>query len=252
MRTPECICYDHIGFVYYVSDSESNLIFKFDENFRLIQKFGSKANLRSPKGNIHLTHSSTGKIFNFLRFLLFEGLDFDTDTMKLYVCDYMNQRCCTFNEQCQYFDEFQLSKATVINYNEISNGENILNKFYPYRIKLSKNHVFVSDDWMGGNCIRVFDKLTYNLIQNIKDLPCYNPYGLLYDNNTSYLYSIGNLYYDNGSAHLFCFDCNPDQNFKLISKIDLDVNCSFFNFCLDTYNLRLYCIAESQLFIFYF
>ncbi len=52
MRSPECLCYDHVGCFYYVSDSDSNLIYKFDQNFKNIQKIGSKANLRSPKGKL--------------------------------------------------------------------------------------------------------------------------------------------------------------------------------------------------------
>ncbi len=96
-----------------------------------------------------------------------QGLDFDIDTRKLYVCDYMNQRCCTFNEQGQYFGEFHVGRTQAADYNDIGSTESILNKFYPYRVKLSRDHLFVSDDWMGGNCIRVFDKFKHTHVHNI-------------------------------------------------------------------------------------
>lgn len=48
--------------------------------------------------------------------------------------------------------------------------------------KFSLNKViYVTDDWTGGNCVRIFDKSTHRLIRNVGDLNAWNPLGLLVD-----------------------------------------------------------------------
>jgi hypothetical protein len=41
--------------------------------------------------------------------------------------------------------------------------------------------IYVTDDWTGGNCVRIFDKLTHRLLRNVGDLNAWNPLGLLVD-----------------------------------------------------------------------
>ena len=120
-------------------------------------------------------------------------------------------------------------------------------------IALSRLHIYVSDDWTGGNSIRVFCKENKILLRNISNLDLYNPLGLLIDKLSSLLYTIGHLYYENGSLHLFCFDItNNNGNNSLVRKIDLNLNSNINDIAFDYVNSKLYCTAEKQLQIFQF
>ena len=115
-----------------------------------------------------------------------------------------------------------------------------------------KAKIFVTDDWTGGNCIRVFSKTDKTLIHNISNLECYNPCGLLLDKINNYLYTFGHLYYENGSLHLFCFDLNSNDHTNLVRKMDLSIYSNINDVVFDVVNSKLYLTAEKQLQIFQF
>jgi hypothetical protein len=87
---------------------------------------------------------------------------------------------------------------------------------------------------------------------NISNLECYNPCGLLIDKINNYLYTLGHLYYENGSLHLFCFDLNNKDDNNLVKKMDLNINSNINDLVFDVVNSKLYFTAEKQLHIFKF
>lgn len=218
-KAPEGICFNAKNELY-VSDYESNLIFKFNKNLEFVTKFGSK-------------------ILNWPRGIACDDLE---NNLMLYVCDYWNQRCCVFNEHGQFNEEFGVGEDSAIAASTLDDG-----KFHPFNIQLSRLHIFVSDDWMAGNCIRMFNKTDKILLKNISNLLLYNPFGLLIDSINNHLYTIGHLYYENGLNYLFCF--NYVEN-ELVSKIELNSNCLISDFILDRRDFKIYCAAEKQLHIY--
>lgn len=152
-----------------------------------------------------------------------------------------------FNEHGQFHGEFRPPISDKTNLIDSKNES-----FLPLNIALNKSHVFVTDDWTAGNCVRIFCKKNKNLIRNISNLEVYNPCGLLIDKVNNFLYTLGHLYYENGSLHLFCFDLSNNQENNLVRKIDLTVNADIKDMALDTVNCTLYCTGEKQLQVFKF
>lgn len=153
LRNPDGICIQHRTGHIYISDSELNVVFKLDSQFNVIKKFGQK-DLKWPRG------------------LAFDSDDSDTPN-RLYVCDYSNSRVAVYNEHEQLRDCLTVAINDSYKYADIDNEV----KFCPFNITIAKSNIYVTDDWTGGNCIRVFDKKTHDLLRSVGDLNAWNPLG---------------------------------------------------------------------------
>jgi DNA-binding beta-propeller fold protein YncE len=151
------ICVNRNTGSIYVSDSEYNAVFKFDSNHQNVTKIGTK-HLKWPRS---LTYDSS---FNN-----------DINSRRLYVCDYSNQSVMIFNEHDQLSDIIKISVSCQNSKSPFS--ENDSDNFYPMNVSLTQSSIYITDDWNGGNCIRVFDRKTLELKQNIGNRYCYNPLG---------------------------------------------------------------------------
>ena len=95
---------------------------------------------------------------------------------RLYVCDYSNSRIAIYNDHEQFRDDLTIPLNDTHEITKHSESESIT-KFCPLNVYLTKFNVYVTDDWTGGNCIRIFDKKTQTLIKNVSDLNAWNPLG---------------------------------------------------------------------------
>lgn len=155
-RNPDGVCINPKTGHLYITDSELNQIIKLDSSLNILKRFGSK-DLKWPR-----------------------GIAYDTSEMnivnKLYVCDYSNGRIAIYNEHDQLRDCLIISLNDPVCASKYADNENEI-KFCPLNISITKSNIYVTDDWTGGNCIRVFDKKTYSLIRNVGDLNAWNPLG---------------------------------------------------------------------------
>lgn len=173
------------------------------------------------------------------------GLYYDneaTNPNKLYVCDYLNQRIAVYNDKDQFRDEIVLNNADrlVPNFNTKSPSFDSADledevRFCPLSLKITADHIYVTDDWSSSNCIRVFDKNTKELIRNIGDLQAWNPMGVYIDHSGN-LFTLARLYYETGTTFLFCFD----KDGKLLYRTNLNIsdNCVVSSFVIDEYTNR--------------
>jgi len=156
VRNPDGVCINPKTGHLYITDSELNQIIKLDSSLNILKRFGSK-DLKWPR-----------------------GIAYDTSEMnivnKLYVCDYSNGRIAIYNEHDQLRDCLIISLNDPVCASKYADNENEI-KFCPLNISITKSNIYVTDDWTGGNCIRVFDKKTYSLIRNVGDLNAWNPLG---------------------------------------------------------------------------
>lgn len=195
----------------FVSDIDLNQIFKLNKaNFEVINQFGNK-HLRKPR-----------------------GLEYDAQDEQLYVCDYFNRRICIFNKQGQLKNEFSANDTEK--------------EFYPWNLKLSKAHLLVADDWIGGNCIRIFNKRKFSLIQTISHTSLWNPRSIFIDETKENIWTCGNQHYESGSLLLFCFNKNGD----LIKQIDLNANFELIDFCFTLKNLNFFFTSDKKLHVYTF
>lgn len=262
-KNPDGICVNSRAGFIYVSDSDLNIIFKLDSNFNLIKKIGHK-DLKWPRAMAFDSDSSHD----------------NRNPNRLYVCDYSNQRVAIFNEHDQLRDCLTITvnedkvpsfsrSITNGNGNHINGGngyrhdssssstfESISvsddNKFCPLNVLVTKQYVYVTDDWTGGNCIRIFDKTKHTLLRNIGDLNAWNPLGLIVD-DLGNIFTLARLYYETGQTHLFCFD--KDGN--LLYKTNLNLNSEYMSdMVVDKYsdrtNHRIICTGDKKLHVFQF
>ncbi|CAF0925034.1 unnamed protein product [Brachionus calyciflorus] len=241
-KNPDGICVNPKKGHIYVGDSELKCIFKLDYDFNLLKRFGMK-DLKWPKG---LYYDYETK---------FTGDNLNPD--RLFVCDYAGQRVAVYNEHDQlrdyliipYTDNSQLYSPQSDNFtnhrNSITDDEY---KFCPLNVKVSKSFIFVTDDWTGENCIRVFDKQTHQLVRNLGDLNAWNPLGLILD-DAGNLFTAARLYYETGQTNLFCFNI---KNNELLYKKCLNVNSDCVtDLILDKYtdrgNNRIICVGDKKI-----
>jgi hypothetical protein len=255
LRNPDGICINPITGHIYVSDGELKVIFKLDSKFNLIKKFGQR-DLKWPRGMFYDS----------------DELDDINHPNRLYVCDYSNQCIVIFNSNEQLRDCLTLtpddkilpnfSKRNSVNLSNLNlhvwnhtqhlpNDEE--NKFCPLNVLVTKSNIYVTDDWTGGNCIRIFDKQTHMLLRNVGDLNAWNPLGLLVDHEEN-IFAIARLYYESGATNLFCFS----KNGELLYQKNLNIN----NECVSdlllaksnnvSANQRLICIGEKKFHFFEF
>ena len=240
LKNPDGISVNYNKGHIFVSDCELGIVFKLDSKFNLIKRIGQK-DLKWPR-----------------------GLYYDSDSEnpdRLYVCDYLNERISIFNEQDQLRDTIVISAAGKLlpSFNNSNgNGKYDQNeiedefKFAPLNILVTGTHIYVADDWVGGNCIRVFDKKTHALIRNVGDLQCWNPLGIFVDDQDN-IFTIGRLYYETGATFLFCFD----KEGKLLYKTNLNLSSSVVHdFLVDKFtdnsNFTIVACGENKLHYIHF
>lgn len=246
-RNPDGICVNPKTGHIYISDADLKIIFKLDSKFNLLKKFGQK-DLKWPRG------------------LAYDADPNDSNPNRLYVCDYSNQKISIYNEHDQLRDCIVISFIDELipkfnkNHSDHSSSlypdqKNELDdefKFCPLNIFLTKKYIYVTDDWTGGNCVRIFDKSTHRLLRNVGDLNVWNPLGLIVD-DIGNIFTIGRLYYETGSTHLFCFS----KEGELLYKTNLNINSDWVgDFVVDKYtdksNHRLLCAGDKRINIFQF
>lgn len=226
LKNPDGICLQPKTGHLYVSDSELNVVFKLDSGFNVLKKFGQR-DLKWPRG------------------LFYDSDDTDTPN-RLYVCDYSNSRVAIYNEHEQLRDCLSIflnKNQTNIKINEIEDEI----KFCPFNVNVTKTFIYVTDDWTGGNCIRMFDKKTHALIRNIGDVNAWNPLSIIVDDNGN-VFTVARLYYETGNSHLFCFN----RDGELLYKTNLNINSELIgdviidNFT-DRTKSRMICCGDKKL-----
>ncbi len=174
----------------------------------------------------------------------------------LYVCDQLNERVVIYNDQEQLRGEIRLTPAhrLVPSYNTLNKGSysNEIEeefKFSPVSVTVTSSHIYVCDEWVSSNCIRVFDKVTKDLIRNIGDLQAWNPLGTFIDSNDN-IYTIARLYYETGVPYIFCFSKTGKLMFKTNLNIS-DYSDQIRDFLVDKYtdvtNYGLVVAGDSRL-----
>ena len=248
-KNPDGICVNPKTGHVYVSDNEQKVIFKLDSQLTLIKKFGSKE-LKWPRGMFY--DAESGKE--------------ESNPNCLYVCDYSNQRIAIFNghDQLRDYLTIPMNSNDPVNGKEKGRGKENYKKyekqilideeikFCPLNVVVTKNHIYATDDWTGGNCIRVFDKKTHSLLRNVGHLNVWDPSSLIVD-DLGNLFTIGRLYYETGATHLFCYN----KEGELLYKSDLKINSEpITDMVLDRYtdrsNFKLICCGEKRLYIYEF
>lgn len=125
-------------------------------------------------------------------------------------------------------------------------------KFCPLNVFVTKTLIYVTDDWTGGNCIRIFDKHSHRLLRNVGDLNAWNMLGLVVD-DIGNIFSVGRLYYETGSTHLFCFSKDGDLLYK--TNLNISNEC-VTDIVLDKYTSRLsnriICSGDKKIHFFQF
>lgn len=231
LKTPDGVCINHKKGVIYLVESDSGSIFKLDKAFNVLKKFGS--NLKWPRGICYDSDAHNGH--------------------SLYVCDYLNQRVVIYNDQEQVRGELLLTSAgkLVPSYNTSKfNSVEIEDefRFSPMNIAVSGAFVYVTDDWSGSNCIRVFDKLSGRLVRNIGDLQAWNPSGLFIDEKDN-VFTLARLYYETGVPYLFCFSKSGELLYK--TNLNISDNDLVNNFLIDKYtdktSYRIVACGDSKL-----
>lgn len=251
LKNPDGVCVNPKKSHIYVTDSELKCIFKLDYDFNLLKRFGLK-DLKWPKG-IYYDYESK-----------YMGDHSSPD--RLYVCDYSGERVAVYN------DHEQLRGYLVIPYlespsspafapaesfafkghrNSITSDEDY--KFCPLNVKVNRSFIFVSDDWTGENCIRVFDKNTHQFIRNVSDLNAWNPLGLILD-DAGNLFTAARLYYETGQTNLFCFNTRTNElEYKTCLNINSDcVTDLILDRYTDRSNLRIICVGDKKIHFFQF
>lgn len=187
------------------------------------------------------------------------GIFYDENSQNgncLYVCDQMNERVAIFNDQEQLRGELVLAPADklITSYNTESRGrydsveiEDEF-KFSPVNVTVTSTHIYVCDEWIASNCVRVFDKVTRNLVRNIGDLQAWNPLGTFIDTNDN-VCTIARLHYETGVPYMFVFS----KAGKLLYKTNLNISDSdsIRDFKVDKYtdvtNYGLVVLGDSRL-----
>jgi DNA-binding beta-propeller fold protein YncE len=239
IKNPDGICSNHKGHIY-VTDAEHNFVFKLDSQLNLVKKFGQK-DLKWPRGIVYdpENYFSSGK----------------TNSNHLYVCDFVNQRVAIFNDHEQLRDSITISTSNDMD-DKINKKQHLVeeeNRFCPLNVATTKNYIYVTDDWTGGNCIRMFDKESHRLLKNIGHLNAWNPLGLVIDDN-GYLFTMARLYYETGTTYLFCFD----RDGELMYRTNLNLNSeSIGDVIVDNYteraaSKRMICVGEKKIHFFKF
>lgn len=244
LRNPDGICVNPKAGHLFVGDSETKCIFKLDFEFNILKKFGLK-DLKWPKGLFYDYESNSSNEAK--------------NPNCLYACDYSGQRVAIYNEHEQLRDYLTISisdepaigiKASSAE-NQIEPKQVIYSdeeyKFCPLNVKVTKSLIYVTDDWTGGNCIRVFDKLTHQLIRNVGDLNAWNPLGMVIDDMGN-LFTIARLYYETGQTSLFCFNKEGDLMYK--TCLNLNSEC-ISDIMVDKYtdrsNQRIVCSGDKKI-----
>jgi DNA-binding beta-propeller fold protein YncE len=248
LKNPDGLCVNSKTGHIYLGDNEQKVIFKLDSSFNVVKKISTKE-VKWPRGMCY---------------------DSDNDDTKglncLYVCDYSSQRVAIFNSNDQLRDFMTIPpsneyKVTKKNYEKQDQThkkyDNQLvfeeeTKFCPLNIVINKNFIYVTDDWTGGNCIRVFDKRTHTLLRNIGHLNAWSPLSLIVDDSGN-IFTIGSLYYETGESHLFAF--NKDG--ELLYKCNLNIGSDLVtDVALDKYtdksHFKLFCAGGNRIYIFDF
>ncbi|RNA10283.1 hypothetical protein BpHYR1_054027 [Brachionus plicatilis] len=225
LKNPDGICVNPKKSHIYLTDSEL--------------KFGVK-DLKWPKG-IYYDYES-------------KHLSDNASPDRLYVCDYSGERVAVYNEHEQLRDYLVIpylesptsptfappeSFAFKGHRNSVTSDEDY--KFCPLNVKVNRNFIFVTDDWTGENCIRVFDRQTHHFLRNIGDLNVWNPLGLILDDAAN-LFTTARLYYETGQTNLFCFNTRTNE---LQYKTCLNVNSD----CVTDLILDRYTDRRNQKFI---
>lgn len=260
LKNPDGVCVNPIAGCVYVSDSELKIIFKIDYSFNVLKKFGYR-DLKWPRG-----------IFYDYEMSMSPGSG-SMSPNRLYVCDPSSHFIAIYNDHEQLRDclTISLSDEPLPSYakaNEMldvkgnmnlalttSSGQAIIEeelKFCPLNVFVNKTHIYVTDDWTGGNCIRIFDKFSHRLLRNVGDLNAWNPLGLVVD-DTGNIFTVARLYYETGSSHLFCFNRDGD----LVYKTNLGIsNECVTDIVLDNYTSRLanriICSGDKKIHFFQF
>ena len=245
LKTPDGICVNTRTGHIYVGENESKCIFKLDSQFNILKKFGQKE-LKWPRG---MAYDS----------------DVINDAMnipdRLYVCDYSAQKVVLFNEHDQLRDCLTISISdegpkipSLATSNQMSSFDynDEFSKFCPLNVFVNKNFIYVTDDWTGGNCIRVFNKRTHALLMNVRDLHFWNPLGVYVD-NLGNIFTMARVYYETGLTNLFCFDREGKLQYQTCLNINNEV---ITDIVLDKYtdvtNPRIICCGEKKIHFFKF
>lgn len=255
LKNPDGICVNPIAAVIYVTDSETRQIFKLDYQFNVLKTFGYK-DLKWPRG-IYYDYES-----------VYPNNTSILNPNRLYVCDPSNQFIAIYNdhEQLRDYLTISISDEPLPSYGKAITTQtfhtagdkfrqNTIDeevKFCPLNVFVNKTLIFVTDDWTGGNCIRIFDKANHRLLRNVGDLNAWNPLGLIVD-DVGNIFTVARLYYETGATHLFCFNKDGD----LIYKTNLNIsNECVTDIVLDKFtdkiNNRIICSGDKKIHYFQF